>query len=601
MIETSIAVDEAATAHSGTAVDALTFCEAFQRMAMAYPDEPALRRVGDNSAITWREYAEHVEQLAGALAMLGIGHGDTVAMLVSNRPEAHLLDMAAVHLGAIPFNLYKTSSPEQLEYLLDHAESQFVLVEASLAERVAAVVAKLDHVAHVYVLDGEPLAGTHSFHSLLATPAPDSFDFAATWSAIAPDDVLTLIYTSGTTGPPKGVELTHGNVLGTIRGYHALIPYAQHGRYISYLPMAHLADRLAAHYAAIVSGGCVTSVEDPRSVAQALPEVRPTLWAGMPRVWEKMKAALEATANSDDFRAALDVGTRRARLMVEGQPVPEELEAAHEQAEAAFAPLREALGLDQARVLHSGAAPIAPEVLEFFIALGLPIFEIYGQTETSAAGCSNRPGAMRVGTVGQALPGTEIRLAEDGEILFRGPGAMRGYRKDPAKTAETLDGDGWIHTGDIGEMDADGFVKIVDRKKEMIINSMGKNMAPANIENAIKSACPLIGSAVAIGDRRPYVTALLVLEPDAAAAFAREHEIVFGTTADLADDERVRSAVEAGVERANERLSRVEQIKRFHLLGNEWAPGGDELTPTMKLKRKSIAEKYVSAIDELYG
>jgi long-subunit acyl-CoA synthetase (AMP-forming) len=601
MMESSIAIDEAATADSGTAVDALTFCEAFQRMAAAHPDEPALRRVGDSSAITWHEYAEHVEQLAGALAALGIGHGDTIAMLVSNRPEAHLLDMAAVHLGAIPFNLYKTSSPEQLEYLLDHAESKFVLVEAALAERIAGVVAKLEHVGHVFVLDAEPLDGMQSFDALLATPAPDGFDFTAAWSAITPDDILTLIYTSGTTGPPKGVELTHGNVLGTIRGYHALIPYTLHGRYISYLPMAHFADRLAAHYAAIVSGGCVTSVEDPRAVAQALPEVRPTLWAGMPRVWEKMKAALEAEANSDEFKVALDIGTQRARLMIEGQPIPEELEAAHGRAEAAFAPLREALGLDRARVLHSGAAPIAPEVLEFFIALGLPIFEIYGQTETSAAGCSNRPGAMRVGTVGQALPGTEIRLAEDGEILFRGPGAMRGYRKDPEKTAETIDADGWIHTGDIGEMDDDGFVKIVDRKKEMIINSMGKNMAPANIENAIKSACPLVGSAVAIGDRRPYVTALLVLEPDAAAAFAREHGIDYSSIADLAGDERLRAAVEAGVERANQRLSRVEQIKRFHLLGTDWAAGGDELTPTMKLKRKSISEKYASAIDELYA
>jgi long-subunit acyl-CoA synthetase (AMP-forming) len=251
--------------------------------------------------------------------------------------------------------------------------------------------------------------------------------------------------------------------------------------------------------------------------------------------------------------------------------------------------------------VYSGAAPIAPDVLEFFLALGLPIFEIWGQTETSAGGTANRPGAMRVGTVGRALPGAEVRLAEDGELLFRGPGVMRGYRNDPVKTAETLDADGWIHTGDVGAIDADGYVRIVDRKKELIINSMGKNMSPANIENAVKAACPLIGSAVAIGDRRPYVTALLVLDPDAAAAFAREHDIEFASLAELAADERVVAAVEEGVRAAGERLSRVERIKRFRLLGEEWVPSGDELTPTMKLKRRAIADKYADEIEALYA
>jgi long-chain acyl-CoA synthetase len=251
--------------------------------------------------------------------------------------------------------------------------------------------------------------------------------------------------------------------------------------------------------------------------------------------------------------------------------------------------------------VYSGAAPIAAEALEFFLAIGLPIFELWGQTETSAAGTANRPGAMRVGTVGRALPGTEVRLAEDGELLFRGPGAMRGYRNDPERTAEALDAHGWIHTGDVGAIDADGFVRIIDRKKELIINSMGKNMSPANIENAVKTACPLIGSAVAIGDGRPYVTALLVLDPDAAGTFAREHGIEHDSLAELAADRRVLDAVEEGVRRAAERLSRVEQIKRFKLLGEEWAPSGDELTPTMKLKRKAIADKYAAAIDELYA
>jgi long-subunit acyl-CoA synthetase (AMP-forming) len=596
-----------ATANDGLALDAATFCEAFQRTIRRHADGAALRRAGDDTAISWREYGERVEGLAGALAALGIGRGDTVALLLTNRPETHVIDMACVHLGAVPFNLYATSSPEQLEYLIGHAESKLAITEAGFSGQLSQVIDRIDDLEHVFVLD-ERAAGMRPFEELVATPPPEDFDFEAAWQAVGADDLITLIYTSGTTGPPKGVELTHENLLGTLRGYHAIHPYTVRGRLMSYLPMAHLADRMSAHYPAIVSGASVTSVADPRDAGAALLEVRPTNWIGVPRVWEKMKAALEARfAAEDDERrtmieAALEAGIRRARLEMSGDPVPAELQAACDRADAQlFAPLRAALGLNEARTVFSGAAPISGDVLEFFGALGLPIFEIWGQTETSAAGTANRRGAMRVGTVGHALPGTEVRLAEDGELLFRGPGAMRGYRKDPEKTAEALDADGWIHTGDVGEVDADGFIRIVDRKKELIINSTGKNMSPANIENALKSACPLIGSAVAIGDRRPYITALLVLDPDAAGAFAREHGIQGDAVDDLAADDQVLAAVEEGVKRANERLSRVEQIKRFKLLGAEWAPGGDELTPTMKLKRKVICEKYADAIDELYG
>ena len=591
---------------AGSAFDAATLCEAFQRTARAHADEPALRHLGDETAITWREYAIWVERAGGALAALGVQPGDTVAMLLSNRPEALLLDMACVHVGAIPFNLYATSSPEQLEYLIGHAGSRVVFVEAALTSGLTPVIDRLPALEQVFVLD-EGVAETRRFEELLEIPKPPGFDFEARWRSVSGDDVVTLIYTSGTTGPPKGVEITHANVLGTMRGYQELVPYAVRGRLMSYLPMAHLADRMSSLYPALATGSFGTTVPDPRRAAEALREVRPTRWVGMPRVWEKMKSALEARFATEDegrrraIAAALDAGVRRVRLEMAGEPVPAELRAACELADATlFAPVRAALGLDQARCLYSGAAPIAREVLEFFLALGLPIFEIWGQTETCAAGTANRAGAMRVGTVGQALPGTEVRLAADGELLFRGPGAMRGYRGDPAKTAETLDTDGWIHTGDVGEIDPDGFVRIIDRKKELIINSMGKNMSPANIENALKSACPLLGTAVAIGDRRPYVTALLVLDPDAAAAFAREHEIPYATPADLAADPRVLATVEEGVRRAGARLSRVEQIKRFTLLGEEWAPSGDELTATMKLKRKSIAEKYAAQIDAMY-
>jgi len=591
----------------GVVLHATTLCEAFQRTSRLHADAPALRRVGDATAISWREYAEGVVQLAGALHAFGVRRGETVAMLLANRPETHLIDMACVHLGAVPFNLYATSTPEQLEYVIGHASARIAFVEIGLAPRLSPVLHRLPSLEHVFVLDGNA-SEMRPFAELLTTPAQAGFDFTAAWRSVTAGDIVTLIYTSGTTGAPKGVEITHANVLGTLRGYQKVVPNPSRGRLMSYLPMAHLADRMSAHYTAIVTGACVTSVADPRRAGEALRDVRPTKWSGMPRVWEKMKAALEARiAAEDDQRreltaAALHAGLRRARLEMSGQPVPRDLRAACEEAEEeVLAPLRFALGLDDARCLFSGAAPIAPEVLEFFLALGLPILEVWGQTETSAAGTANRPGAMRVGTVGRPLPGAEVRLADDGELLFRGPGVMRGYRNDPRQTAEALDQDGWIHTGDIGEIDSDGYVRIVDRKKELIITSMGKNISPANIENALKSACPLLAAAVAVGDRRPYVTALLVLDPDAAGSFARAHGIEYTSLSDLAADERVLAAVQAGVDQAGRRLGRVEQVKRFTVLGEEWLPSGDELTPTMKLKRKSIAAKYRAEIDAMYA
>jgi long-chain acyl-CoA synthetase len=540
------------------ALDAETLCEAFQRTARAHAAAPAIRLPDDELVLTWAEYAERVERLAGALAALGVERGETVAMLVHNRPEALLLDAACLHIGAAPCNLYTTSSPEQLEYLIEHSGARIALAEAPLAPRLPAL-------EHLFVLDGD-VDGGRAFDELLEIEAPADFDFAHAWSAARPDDVVTLIYTSGTTGPPKGVEITHANVLGSLRAYHQLIPYVAGGRLMSYLPMAHLADRLSAQYPALATGSCVTVVAEPARAAEALRDCRPTTWCGMPRVWEKMKAAVEARL------AGADPATIRA-----------------------------ALGLDEAQCLYSGGAPIAPEVLQFFVDLDLPILEIYGQTETSAAGTANRPDDMRVGSVGKALPGTEVRLADDGELLIRGPIVMRGYRNDPEKTAETIDADGWVHTGDIGEVDEDGFFRIVDRKKELIINAMGKNMSPTNIENVVKGACPLVGSAVAIGDRRPYVTALLVLEPDAVRAFADERGLAASSMAELAADPQVFATVEAGVREANERLSRVEQVKRFKVLGDEWLPGGEELTPTMKLRRKPIAEKYAAAIEDLYA
>ena len=554
------------------ALDAPTLCHAFQLTAARCADGPALRTAGGAVEISWREYAERVRRVAGGLASAGVRRGDTVAMMLSNRPEAFVVDTAAMHLGAVPFSVYNTSSAVQLVYLLGHAEAVVIVTEAAYLDAVLAARPVLAGLREVIVVDEG--AGDRSLDEVEATPAPDGFDFAASWQTVQPDDVATLIYTSGTTGPPKGVQLTHQNLIAEWRLTSQLHPLRPAGRVMSYLPMAHLADRVAGHYAGLFSGASVTCVADPREAVAALPEVRPTMWMAVPRIWEKLRAALAplvANAESPEQWAAL------------------------------AAQIRSDLGLDDVDLLLSGAAPIAAEVLRFFGDLGLDIYEVWGMTETTACATCSPPGAHRVGTVGRALPGIEVKLADDGELLVRGPIVMPGYRNDPEKTAEAIDGDGWMHTGDIGRIDADGYVSIVDRKKELIINAAGKNMSPANIENAVKSACPLVGSVVAIGDARPYNTALVVLDPDAAGAFAAAHDIAETAPGALAQHPRVRAAIEQGIEQANATLSRVEQIKKHTLLAETWEPGGEELTPTMKLRRRPIAEKYAAQIESMYA
>jgi long-subunit acyl-CoA synthetase (AMP-forming) len=359
----------------------------------------------------------------------------------------------------------------------------------------------------------------------------------------------------------------------------------------------------------MVHGATITCCPDPREVVAHLPDCRPTVFGAVPRIWEKLKSALEAgfdaepdEAKRQAIRWAFETGRRRVRAEQAGEPVNDELAAECARAEElVFAPLRARLGLDQVEHYVVGAAPTPPEVLEFFLAMGIPICELWGMSETSCVATLNPAERIKIGTVGPPLPGVELRIADDGEVFVRGEIIMAGYRNQPERTAEAIDGDGWMATGDVGEIDEDGYLRIVDRKKELIINAAGKNMSPANIESALKSASPLIGQACVIGDARPYNVALLVLDPDAAGAFAAERGLDDDVLGGVAAAEGMAAAVGEGVARANERLARVEQIKRFRILDSEWEPGGDELTPTMKLKRRPIAEKYAEEIEALYA
>jgi long-chain acyl-CoA synthetase len=571
-------------------------CEAFQVTAEEWSESPALRFKDSDYEASWADYAEAVRKRAAGLTKLGVKRGDTVGFMLVNRPALHLTDAAAMHLGATCFSVYNTSSPEQVEYVVRDAANRVIVTEQAFLETVLAARDQVETLEHVVIVDGEAPEGTISIEELEAMGEPD-FDFEAAWRAVEPEDVLCLIYTSGTTGPPKGVQLTHANMVAVWRACDQVQPTTPGGRMISYLPSAHIADRWAGIYAQMLYGSCVYCCPDPRQMVAYSIEVKPTVWGGVPRIWEKLKAAIEIgiAAESDEAKreatvAAIELGRRRARAQMDGG-VPAELEAEWQRAdEQVLSTIRAMLGLDQVESFVVGAAPTPPEVLEFFLALGIEIRETWGMSETTAITTLNPPGGVRIGTVGPPIPDTEVKLAEDGEVMVRGPQVMAGYRNMPEKTAEALSEDGWLLTGDIGEFDEAGYLRIVDRKKELIINAAGKNMSPANIEAKLKAASTLIAHAVAIGDNRPYNVALIALDPESLAARGV-----------AADDPAVAAEIAQAVEAANARLSRVEQIKRYELLSAEWAPGGEELTPTMKLKRRPIERKYEAEIEALYS
>jgi long-subunit acyl-CoA synthetase (AMP-forming) len=569
------------------ATQAPTLAHAFQATAERFADQVALRTPDGSVEITFGEYAARVRKVATGLSALGLTRGDTIALLLVNRPEFFICDTAALHVGATPFSVYATSSPEQIAYLFDNAGNDIVITEHAFQRQIESALESSGSAAPGQVIYIDEL------DQLEASTDP-AFDFDASWRAIEPDDVLTLIYTSGTTGPPKGVELTHDNLLAQWRGLVEVLPVHMGGRTTSYLPTAHIADRALSHYGQMLFGLQVTCVPDPREVMAALPGTRPTSWGAVPRVAEKMKAGLEAliAADPDEERraavqGAIAIGLERVRHEVAGTPMPDELAARHAVAEEkVLRPMRESLGLDQAESVVFGAAPIPLEVHEWIRAIGIPTAEVYGMSECACVVTTYHPSEAKLDTVGRVIPGMELKIADDGEVLLRGPQVMRGYRGDPERTAETIDSDGWLHTGDVGVLEDDGCLRIVDRKKELIINAAGKNMSPALIEGHLKTASPLIGQAMVVGDRRPYNVALLVLEPEAGAD---------------ASDPAVLDAVAAAVAEANAKLSRVEQVKKWKLLDEEWLPGGDELTPTMKLKRKPIAAKYAAEIEALYA
>jgi long-subunit acyl-CoA synthetase (AMP-forming) len=588
------------------AVGAATIAEAFRLTSVNRADEVAVRTKGDEVAWTWAQLRERVDAVAGGLAALGLRRGDTVALLLNTRPEFAVCDLAAMMAGATPFSIYMQYTPEQIRFVASDAGARMLITEQQLLAGALEARKEMPDLEHVIVVDGAAPEGVLTLDEVAA--ADSDLDVEAAAAETRPDDLITLIYTSGTTGPPKGVQITHRNVIATVSAIEKLIDFPREGRVISWLPSAHVAERVAHHYIPIVYGLQVTCCPNARDILAYLPEVRPSWFFAVPRIWEKLKAGLETMAASqppeqrERTEQALRDAVEKVRREQRGEEVPQDLAARVAEADREiFAGLRSMLGLDQVEAINVGAAPTSVEVLEFFHGIGLPLAELWGMSETCGAGAINPPGRIKIGTVGPPTPGVEIKLAGDGEVLVRGDVVMPGYRNLPEQTAEAFTDDGWLRTGDIGEIDADGYLRLVDRKKELIINAAGKNMSPANIESALKASSPLIGQAAVIGDGRSYNTALIVLDSDFAPAWASQRELPDASLEALAHDERMRAAVQEGVDAANAKLARVEQIKKFTIVEGDWLPGGDELTPTMKLKRKPIDRKYADAIEAMYA
>ncbi len=594
-----------------------TICGLLAQTAAAAGGDPAFSdEAGDGwQTLTWAQARQQVLELAAGFAALGLAPGERVALMLPNRTEHVLADLGAVHAGGLGVTIYATLAPEQIAFVAGDCDARIAVVDgAGELARWQPMLSQLPGLRTVIVRDaaacpaGEQYLTWDAFAALgKQRYAENPGAVAGRVAAITADDPVALLYTSGTTGNPKGVLLTHRNVgyeLACAQGM-GLIP--DKARWVSYLPLAHIAERMFSIYLPIHAGTHVHFCPDPAQLVRVVGKVRPNGFFGVPRVWEKIRAGIEAlfTLEQDEAKraavaAAMDTGRRYVDACQYGRTMPPGLEAEFAAADAAvLAPIRGLLGLGEAEVVSSAAAPLPPEVAAFFSGLGMKILDIYGMTETTGAFTTNTPEAFKLGTVGRPYPGMEVRIAGDGEILVRGPLTTPGYLNRPDLTADLIDADGWLHTGDIGRLDEDGFLSVVDRKKELIITAGGENIAPAAIESLLV-AHPLIGQALAYGDRRKYVVALLTLDGEVAPAWARARGIDLGSLAGLAADPVVLAEVTAAVAAANERLARVQQVKQWRLLPVEWTAETEELTPTLKLRRRIVHAKYADVLDTLY-
>ena len=588
----------------------LRVTDVLDRAAQQWPDRPALRAKhgGEWRATTWRDYRDQARLAARGFMAMGLEPGDAVVIIGFNCPEWFLADVGAIYAGGVPAGIYTTSSAEQCGWIAAHAAARVAVVEnAEQLQKFLAVRHQLPGLRAIVVMHGgvgmpaEP--GVYSWASLLERGGSvDEHALDARVAAQAPEDVCTLIYTSGTTGEPKGVMLTHDNLTFTAAVGRAIALEAG-DTLLSYLPLSHIAEQIFSLHGAMTFGVTTAFAESLEALGDNLREIRPTHFLAVPRVWEKIQERMQAAGAASPalrrrlVRWARGVGLAGGYASQRGERAPATFAIANA---VVFRKVRKRLGLDRARILVTSAAPISRHTLEFFLSLGLPICEVYGMSECSGPATLSLPTHYRTGKAGVALPGTELRIAEDGEICIRGRHVFAGYHKSPAATAETLDGDGWLHSGDIGEIDAQGFLAVTDRKKELIITAGGENVSPQFVEGHLKGI-PVVSQAFVVGDRQRYLAALLTLDAAKIPEVARDAGSPARDVESAICCEAFHAYLQQEIERVNQRLARVQTVKRFAVIPDEFTIDGGELTPSMKLKRRVIAEKYREAIEQLYA
>ena len=597
-----------------------TVVSMFLDRTAADADRTAFKRRGTDGTwegITWGTYEADVRAVFGGMRALGLDAEDKAAILSNNRYEWHVADIATQSLGGVTVPIYQTNSPPQVAYIVDHSESKVVFCED--AEQVNKILAARDDMQglqKVVVMNPDGVT-TDDFvttfeafkESGQAFNDENPKDFDAKTGAITPEQLATLVYTSGTTGNPKGAMLSHANIVATCKALAEVLPSGHGDRRLSYLPLSHIAERMVSDMTHIHDGfetWFSRGVQNPDEFREDLKECKPTVFFGVPRIWEKFYDGITGLISTLDAETqekanqAIQLGKKRVEAIQAGTTLPPELEEKYQEADGQlFALARAALGLDEAKALVSGAAPINPEILEFFHAIGLPVLEVYGQTEDCGPSTINRPDAFKIGSVGPAIPGAEIKIADDGEILVKGPNVGLGYFKNKKATAELINPEGWMHTGDIGVLDDDGFLTITDRKKDLIITAAGKNIAPQVIENKLKHT-EWINQSVVIGDRRKYLIAILTLDQEKVTAFAEQKSIAHDSFSDLVEHPDVQQLVANAVAEVNATLAKVEQIKKYHVLDRDFEQDRGEVTPTLKIKRKAVVERY-DVIERIYA
>jgi len=594
-----------------------TVPQVFKQMVQKHGDRVAMRKkeYGLWHDISWNEYYRLAQYVGSALISIGLEKGDRVSIIGDNCPEWVIIDLGIQCTGGVSVGIYATNAWPQVEYVIENSESKFFFVEnEEQLDKWLNFRDKIPFLKKVIVWDLEglrhfkdPMVMTYAellkIGGQIVQKDPDMFE--KRMAEVTPDDLSALIYTSGTTGPPKGAMLTHGNVTWMGEAVKSVIPLEDTDEVLSYLPLCHVFERLFSVIFHITHGGTVNFIESLDTVTDNMKEISPTVGYAVPRIWEKYLSAVYIRMSDATwfkrlvFYIALKIGQKRTSLKMNLKPVPFYLEVLYRLAYlAVFRKLKERLGFDRMKIAITAAAPISSDVLHFFQSIGVNLIEAYGQTEGTGVTSVSRIGKLKFGTVGPPLTGVEVKIAEDGEILVKSPGVFKGYYKSPEATAETLK-DGWLYSGDVGELDEDGYLKITDRKKDIIVTAGGKNITPQYIENKLKFS-PYINDAVIIGDNRRFITSLIMIDEDNVVKYAQDNKIQFSTYKDLTQSPEIIKLIQGEVDKVNEALSRVEQVKKFTILPKRLYEEDGEVTPTMKVKRKYVNEAFSDLIEAMY-